>query len=456
MMAGLVESYMRNGRRNDGRGWLRVMTLAGAAVIGGMEAEARAAAGDEFWPAMRGPLATGASLTAKPPVTWSETSNVKWKVKVPGAGMSTPVVWGERIFIQTAIPTAPDAGGAAGRGGLTAPPPTAPLQFVLQCLDRASGKVLWQKTACEAVPHEGMHPDDTYASASPSTDGQHVWAFFGSRGLYCYDMEGKLEWSRDFGKMKILMGFGEGASPAVYGDAIFVPWDQEGDSFIYALDKLTGKELWKQAREEKTSWAMPLVVEQGGAAQVVTAASSKVRSYDAKTGKLIWECTGLTRNVIPSPVAADGMVYCTSGYSGFSLLAIKLGKTGDLTGTDAIAWKYTKSTPYVPSMLLYEGRLYFFASNNNVLTCLEAKTGRSLIDAAKIDALQGAYASPVAADGRVYMVGRNGATVVIKAADKLEILATNTLEEKIDASPALVGSDIYLRGKEYLYCIGPK
>ncbi len=437
---------------------MNVMVLAAAAIIGGFAAQALAAPADDFWPAMRGPQATGVSSKASPPLTWSETSNIKWKVKIPGAGSASPVVWGDRVFVQTAIPTktpnAPSTGG--GMGGLTQPPPKDPLQFVIQCLDRQTGKLLWQQVACEQAPHEGTHSDGTYASASSVTDGQHVWAFFGSRGLYCYDMDGKLVWKQDLGRMKILMGFGEGCSPTLYGDTLVVNWDHEGESFIIALNKLTGETLWKQPRDEKTSWAMPLVVEYQGAAQVITAATSKVRSYDLKTGKLLWECTGLTKNVIPTPVAADGMVYCMSGYSGFSLLAIRLGGTGDLTSTDSIAWRYAKNTPYVPSPLLYDGRLYFFASNNNVLTCLNAKTGKPLIDAAKIDALVGVYSSPVAADGRVYLVGRNGTTVVIKAADTLEILATNKLEEKIDATPALVGPDIFLRGKEYLYCIGPK
>jgi len=427
-----------------------------ALMIGGNAARVLAAPGDENWPAMRGPQASGVAPLAVPPLAWSETRNVKWKVKIPGAGAASPVVWGNRVFVQTAIPTKSPAPGAAGRGALTLPPPTDPLQFVIQCLDRQTGKLLWEQVACTQAPHEGAHPDGTYASPTSVTDGQHVWAFFGSRGLYCYDMEGKLQWSHDFGRMKILMGFGEGCSPALYGDVLLVNWDHEGDSFLYALDKLTGQILWKQPRDEKTSWATPLVVEHEGAQQVITAASSKVRSYELKTGKLIWQCAGLTRNVIPSPVAGDGMVYCMSGYSGFSLLAIRLGGTGDLTGTDAIAWRYAKNTPYVPSPLLYNGRLYFFASNSNALTCLDARTGRPLIDAAKIAALQEVYSSPVGAGGRVYLVGRNGATVVIKASDGLEILATNTLDEKFEASPALAGPDLFLRGKEYLYCMSEK
>ena len=308
-----------------------IIVLAIASIIGSYAVQATAAPGDENWPAMRGPLANGVRTQAVPPLSWSETRNIKWKVKIPGAGTASPVVWGDRVFVQTAIPLKAPAAPSA-RGGLTLPPPTDPLQFVIQCLDRQTGKLLWQQVACEQAPHEGTHPDGTYASASSVTDGQHVWAFFGSRGLYCYDMDGKLQWSHDFGRMKILMGFGEGCSPALHGDVLLVNWDHEGDSFLYALDKLTGNILWKQPRDEKTSWATPLVVEHQGQTQVITAATNKVRSYDLSTGKLIWECTGLTRNVIPSPVAGDGMVYCMSGDSGFSLLAIRLGRTGRSDG----------------------------------------------------------------------------------------------------------------------------
>jgi len=303
------------------------------------------------------------------------------------------------------------------------------------------------------VPHEGHHPDGNFAAASPITDGEHVFAYFGSRGLYCYDMSGKLQWSQAFGKMRIAMGFGEGSSPALYKNTLIVNWDNEDGSFIIALDKHTGKTLWKVPREEKTSWATPLVVEHDGKPQVVAAATGKIRSYDLATGKLVWECGGLTRNVIPSPVAADGLVYCLSGYSGNSLLAIRLGREGDLTGTDAIAWSYKKNTPYVPSPLLFGGKLYFFAVNNGVLSCLDAKSGSVLIDAEKLTDLPGVYASPLGASGCVYLAGRNGATVVLKQSEKLEKLATNKLDDKFDASPAAAGKELFLRGKEYLYCL---
>ena len=454
--------------------WLLVALLASVQISSVWVAHGASATAEQNWSQWRGPHSTGVAPAANPPLTWSETNNIKWKVKLPGEGSTTPIIWGNQVFIQTAIPSgnkvealtpksnsAPTAATAPatnqparGRGGLSTPKPTGVYQFVLLCIDRQTGKTLWQQVAREEVPHEGHHPTDgNFASSSPVTDGQHVFAYFGSRGLHCYDMNGKLQWSQDFGKMRIVMGFGEGSSPALYQDTLIVNWDNEDGSFIIALDKNTGKTLWKIPREEKTSWATPLVVEHDGKAQVVTAATGKIRSYDLATGKLIWECAGLTRNVIPSPVAAEGLVYCVSGYSGNALLAIRLDCEGDLTGTDAIAWSYKKNTPYVPSPLLYGGKLYFFAVNNGTLSCFDAKSGRALIDAEKLDELQGVYASPVGASDRVYLVGRNGATVVLKQSEKLEKLAVNQLDDKFDASPAAVGKELFLRGQAYLYCI---
>jgi len=476
---------------------LKIMTgMSGLALkmacLGGV-AFAAAAATEGNWPQWRGPLQIGLAPTADPPVTWSETENVRWKVKIPGAGTSTPLVWDNLIFVQTAIPTGkkveptppaadesapanpPQAGagssekapggpadaqnkgpggrrGGPGRGGK----PAEVYQFALLCLDRATGKVLWQQVACEQVPHEGTHPDGTFASSSGVTDGKHVWAYFGSRGVYCYDFQGKLVWSKDLGDLRIAAGFGEGSSPALYKDILIVNWDNEDGSFITALDKMTGKELWKQARDERTSWSTPLVIEKEGKAEVVVSATGKIRSYDPVSGKLNWECGGMTRNVIPTPVADNDFVYCTSGFQGNALLAIKLGKTGDLTGTDSIAWSHKKGTPYVPSALLYNGKLYFFSGNNPMLTCLDAKTGQVLIDAERIEGMQGVYASPVGAGGRLYLTGRNGVTVVLKQSDKLEVLATNKLEDRIDASPVAVGKDLLLRGRENLYCFAAK
>jgi outer membrane protein assembly factor BamB len=442
------------------------------------------------WPQWRGPNGSGAaSPDANPPTKWGETENVRWKVEIPGSGRSSPIVSGKYVFVETAIPVAKNAPAAAapddgaarpavrlvqqerpqrgpgerapgGRGGFGrgGPPPTEAYQFALLCLDRATGKTLWQKIAKQEVPHEGLgNRDSTYAPASPVADGKSVYAYFGSRGLHCYDYEGNLKWSKDLGRMQTKNSFGEGSSPALHGDTLVINWDHEGADFVVALDKNTGKELWRTPRDEQTSWATPIVVDHDGTAQVVTAASNKVRSYDLKTGKQIWEVGPLTANAIPSPVAGDGMVFATSGFRGAALFAIKPGGTGDLQGTPFVAWTHNKGTPYVPSPLLYEGRLYFFSGNNNVLTCLDAKTGKPVIDSQRVEDLQGnVYASPVGAGGKVYLVARGGATVVLKAADKLEVLATNQLDEQFDASPAVAGDELFLRGQRHLYCIAEK
>ncbi len=413
------------------------------------------------WPQWRGPLGDGSSADADPPLTWSESSNIRWKVKLPGSGMATPIISGDRVFIQTAIPS--DKTGQApasqpvlpaGLSGMIQPASAKVCQFVLMCLDRQTGKTIWQKVAREDVPHEGHHRDGSYASGSPCTDGKLVFAFFGSRGLYCYDVDGNLKWQKDLGRMNIKMSFGEGATPVLFGDRIIVNWDHEGECFIAAFDKETGKELWRQARDEQTSWATPLVVQHQGQTQVIVAATRKIRGYDFQTGKQLWQCGGMTANVIPCPVAGDGIVYAASGFRGAALLAIRLGRGGDLDGTDAIAWKLSKNTPYVPSPLLYNGRLYFFNGNNGTLSCYEAASGKPLIDAHRLDDLAGVYASPVGAAGRVYLTGRNGTSIVIKCSDKLEVLATNHLDESFTASPALAGKDFFLRGREYLYCVG--
>jgi outer membrane protein assembly factor BamB len=428
---------------------------------------------DANWPAWRGPLATGVAPRGNPPTAWSETAHVKWKVKIPGKGTATPIIWGNQVFVQTAIPAGKPAvadaeKGAAdpatpatnaasagpGRGG---PPraaaPKEAHQFTLLCLDRQTGRTLWQKIAREELPHEGHHPDHGFASHSPVTDGRQIFAWFGSRGLHAYDLQGDLKWSKDLGRMKTRNSFGEGNSPALSGQTLVINWDHEGEDFIVALDAATGQERWRQARDEDTTWATPLIVQHEGKAQVITSATKKIRSYDLATGNPLWECAGMTANVIPSPVTANGVVYATSGFRGSALLALRLGRTGDLTGSDAIVWSLNKNTPYVPSPLLADDRLYFFAGNNATLTCCEAPTGRVLIDAEKLADLQGVYASPVAAAGRVYLVGRNGAAVVLKRTDQLEVLATNRLDDKFDASPAIAGKELFLRGRENLYCL---
>lgn len=427
------------------------------------------------WPRWRGPAANGTAPHGAPPTTWSENEHVKWKLKIPGFGTSTPIIWEEKVFILTAIPTGKKSETPAAEAAPPPPPPEAPdgppgrrrrgggmrsetlsetQQFAVLCVDRSTGKVLWQKVAREEVPHEGHHRDHGFASSSPVTDGEHLYVSFGSRGLYCFDLAGNLKWEKDLGDMQTRNAFGEGASPAVHGDTLVMNWDHEGADFIVALDKRTGSERWRKTRDEPTTWTTPLILEHGGKAQAIVSATNKIRSYDLGTGDVIWECGGMTTNVIPTPVSAFDMLYATSGFRGAALLAIKLGRTGDLTGTDAIAWAHNKGTPYVPSPLLYGERLYFFSGNTGTLSCVDAKTGKPHFESERIgDLLGGVYASPVGANDHVYLVGRDGKTVVIKNSAKLEPVATNKLDDRFDASAAIAGTQLFLRGHQHLYCI---
>ncbi len=414
----------------------------------------------ENWPTWRGPNATGAAPNANPPLSWSETENIKWKVKYPGEGTSSPVIWGDKIFFQTAIqmeqksastsePNSPPADQAAKNQNTE-----SKYQFDLVCLDRKSGGILWQRTACEAVPHEGHHPDGSFASFSPVTDGKKVWINFGSRGVHCYDVEGRHQWSRDLGIMKIHNAFGESSSPALAGEALVVVMDSQENSRMYALHKDTGEILWEKKRDEPTSWSTPVATEVDGKIQVIVNAVQRVRSYDLTTGEVIWECGGQTRNVIPSPVVGFGMVFCTSGFRGSMLQGIELGHTGDLTGTAAVLWEIDKYAPYVPSPVLYGEKIYVCWGNKANVSCYEARTGRMIFEKQPLEGLDEIYASPVGAADRIYFVGRDGKTAVIRYGDTLELLAVNTLDDKIDASPALVGDEIFLKGKNYIYCIG--
>ncbi|NJL28670.1 MAG: PQQ-like beta-propeller repeat protein, partial [Thermoanaerobaculia bacterium] len=328
-------------------------------------------------------------------------------------------------------------------------------RFVVMALSRTDGEVLWERTATETKPNEGTHLDGSWASASPITDGERLFAFFGSYGIYAYDLDGKLLWSKDLGDMQTRNAFGEGSSPAVWGDTLVINWDHEGDSFIVALDKHTGEERWRVARPgERTSWSTPLVVAEGGKPQVIVAATERSRGYDLATGEVLWQAGGMTVNVIPSPVYADGMVYLMSGFRGSALQAIRLSEAkGELSGPPAIVWSHDRDTPYVPSPLLYDGKLYFLKVNTGILSVLDAKTGQVLYNEQRLDGIQGVYASPVGAAGRVYLVGRNGVTLVLKNGDRFEQLASNTLDDRFDASPAVVGGEIFLRGHKHLYCL---
>jgi len=321
------------------------------------------------------------------------------------------------------------------------------------CLDRNTGKELWRKIAAEEIPQEGHHGDNSFASASPTTDGQRLYVCFGSAGVYCYDLDGNLVWDRDLGPVETRLSFGEGSSPVVHDGRLLIVRDHDQQSYITMLDAETGKPNWQRARDEPSAWATPLVVEHDGRTQIITNGRNRVRSYDLNGGSLLWECGGQVSNVTPSPVATDDTVFCMSGYKGSALYALPLNATGDITDSSKVVWSKSKDTPYVPSPLLYDGRLYINKSNDPIMVSLDAKTGEPLIERTRMPGIRGLYASPVGAAGRVYFVGRHGTTLVLEHGDTFNVLATNTLDAHIDASPAMVGNDLFLRSKTHLYCV---
>jgi outer membrane protein assembly factor BamB len=412
----------------------------------------------ENWHQWRGPKANGTGPLANPPVHWDAKTNIKWKTLIPGRGSSTPIVWKDQVFILTAVQTDRIAEPGAlpkqdPRFQKMTVAPTHYYQFVVMSFDRRTGKLRWRHTATEQVPHEGHHPTHSYAAGSPTTDGKILCVSFGSRGIYGYCLNGELLWQRDLGQLNTRLGWGEAVTPVLHGNALLLNWDQEDASALICLDAHTGQTNWKASRDEKTSWNSPLVITRQGRAQVVVNGTKRIRSYDLTSGELLWTCGGMTVNPIPSAVADAARVYCVSGYRGSAAAAISLDAHGDLTEANQVAWRYTRGTPYVPSPLLVENRLYFTQGNDALLTVLDAERGTPILDRVRLPGQKSFYASPVAAAGRIYLVDREGVTLVLKQSDKLEILATNRLDDGVDASPAIAGKQLFFRGEKYLYCI---
>lgn len=418
------------------------------------------------WHQWRGPEATGVAPHGNPPVNWSGTENVAWKTRIPGRGHASPVVWEDKVFLLSAVPTE--------RIDPSVPPPNEqpkrafgirfPRHFhryIVVAVERASGKILWERTATTALPHEGHHPDNTFASASATTDGESVFASFGSRGIYRYDFNGELVWSRDLGEVATRKSFGEASSPVVHHGALIVIQDQEGSSRITVLDAATGETRWERPRDEPSAWSTPLVFERRGRTQVVVNASNRVRSYDLASGETIWECGGQVGNVTPAPVRWNDLVVCMSGYKGKAIYAISVDSIGDVTETAKVAWHKDRGAPYVPSPLLLGDTLYYLQSNSAIFSSVHPGSGKPRVDPEsgkaferlRLPGLDNIYASPVAAADRVYVVGRDGNTVVLDSGPALRVLATNPLGERVDASPAIVGSELFLRGEEHLFCL---
>jgi len=414
------------------------------------------------WPQWRGPDGSGISNEKNLPSEWGPGKNIKWRTPIAGRGHSSPIVWGNRVFVTTAVEgdvvqgakavkhmagdkefLHPDSIGADRKH-----------QFKVIALNRDSGKVLWEALAWEGTPYDNRHRKSSYASSTPATDGKLVYAYFGTEGLYAYDFNGKLAWKAQLGNLATV-GMGTGTSPILYDNVVIVQCDEDNGeaSFIVALDKKTGKEVWRTPRKVQVSWSTPLLVKTATHSELITSGTEMVISYDPATGKELWRHKGVESNAIPSPVANNEMVFLVAGFPAKIAMAIKLGGSGDLTGTPNVPWKYAKGTAYVPSPILYGDYLYL-TTDRGILTCIDAKTGEVKYEGGRIPIPATFTASPVAFEGKILMTSEDGDTFIVKAGPKHEVLGTNTVGEPVYASPAIADGRIFIRGEKNLYCIG--
>ena len=414
------------------------------------------------WPQWRGPDGSGISNEKNLPAEWAPTKNIKWKTPIAGRGHSSPIVWGNRIFVTTAVEGDVVEGAKAvkhvseGKEFLHPDSIGADRKhtFKVIALNRDSGKILWEAVAWEGTPYDNRHRKSSYAASTPATDGKFVFAFFGTEGLYAYDFNGKLAWKAQLGHLGTV-GMGTGTSPILYENLVIVQCDEEegAASFIVALDKKTGKEVWRTPRKVQVSWSTPLLVKTATRAELIASGTEQVISYDPATGKELWHHKGVESNAIPSPVANSEMVFLVAGFPAKIALAIKLGGSGDLTGTPSVPWKYAKGTAYVPSPILYGDYLYL-TTDRGILTCIDAKTGEVKYEGGRIPIPATFTASPVAFEGKILMTSEDGDTFIVKAGPKHEILGTNSIGEAVYASPAIADGRIFIRGEKNLYCIG--
>lgn len=415
------------------------------------------------WPQWRGPNGQGVSVEKGLPVEWSSTKNVKWKTPIAGRGHSSPIVWGKKIFLTTALDGEAIAGRKPGvthklSDGTEFVHPDAVgadllHTFKVVCLDQVTGKILWERTAYEGPVHDSRHKKASFASSTPATDGKLVFAFFGSEGLYAYDYKGRLQWKQNLGKLGTA-SVGYGVSPILYDNMVIMQCDESGgNSFIAAFDKRTGREVWRVARKVDLTWSTPVLVKTAKGTELVTAAAEAIIAYDPATGKELWRHKGLASNAVTTPVVSNDLVVLTSGYPEKIVLAIRAGGSGDVTGTPQLVWSYNKGTAYVPSPILYGDFLYLTTGNGSI-TCLDAKSGKMLYEGARVPKATTFTASLVAFEDMVLLTSEEGETYIIKAGPKHELLRTNALGEPVFASPAIADGKIYIRGDKNLYAIG--
>jgi len=423
----------------------------------------------QHWPSFRGPNASGVSDGHPTPVKWNAPSgeSVLWKTPIPGVAVSSPVVWGDRVFVSTAVSSDPHATIRTGLYGDVEPSSDLSRHsWRLVALDKRTGKVLWERVVHEGVPRTKRHPKSSQASPTPVTDGRHVVVSFGSEGLYAYDVDGKLLWKRDLGVLNAGWFYdpdyewGVGSSPIIWKSSVIVQCDIQKNSFIAAFDVATGQPLWRTKREEIPSWSTPAIYEGNGRAELVTQGKNFTRGYDPSTGQELWRLAGNSEITIPTPIIGANLIIVTNGYRGVQpIYAIKPGAKGDITlkgeqtQSEFIAWSTKRGGPYIPTPLIYRDQLYV-CSNNGVLSAYDARTGQRLYQE-RLGGTGGSFsASPVAADGKIYLASEDGDVFVIKAGPTYELLATNSMGEALMATPAISEGLIIIRGLKDVFAIG--
>ncbi len=420
------------------------------------------------WPSFRGPAASGVADGQKLPEAWNiaKGTHVAWKTAIPGLAHSSPIVWGDRIFVTTAISSRKDATfkrGLYGEGD--ASEDRSAQQWKLLCLDKKSGAVLWERLAYQGVPKEKRHMKATYANATPATDGEVVVAFFGSQGIYAYDLDGKPLWSHDLGRFDVgaydlpEYEWGTASSPILYGGLVIVQCDQQKGSFLMALDRMTGKTVWRTERDELPSWGTPTIYQGKTRVELVTNASNFIRGYDPATGKELWRLGGSSKITAPTPVYAKDLIVVASGRRPEApIFAIRAGASGDITlradhaTSRSIAWSKTQRGSYMPTPLIYRGLLYVL-QNQGILDCYDLESGREIYRERIPHQGSGFSASPVASDGKIYLSSEDGDIFVVSAGEKFALLKTNSMDEPIMATPAISGGMLIVRTQHQLFAI---
>ncbi len=418
------------------------------------------------WPAFRGGSATGVADAAKLPTQWNaeKGTNILWKQEIPGYGHASPVVWGDRIFVLTAVPKGPDSGVDVKAQALTTEDKSE-YDWRVVALDKSTGKILWQQTAITGKPRSKRHPQSSQASSTPVTNGKVVVAYFGSEGLYAYDFSGKLLWKKDLGVINTSLHFdpdlvyGTATSPVIYKNSVIVQVDRDRESFIAAYALKDGKELWRVARDEPSSWATPVIVSQGKRDELITQAYKFTRAYDPATGKELWRFGRNGEQHIPSPSIANGLLYFTSQSSDFApVYAIRPGASGDISlaegkpRSEHIAWFEQRGGIHMVSPLVYRGTVYL-CQDNGVVGAYDAATGNRVFRA-RLGNGGNYFASPIGANGHVYFFNQEGDGFVVKSGAKYELVSQNPLGEIIMATPAVSGNVLFVRGYKHLFAIG--